>query len=97
MIWHGVDTTQGWKDIYTNGQISWTCCLFHYMSCVAQVKCDPGTINFALSVAQLPASLNLPGFLGCLELATLNNDVISLYNFKHIYNMDTSKSVPCAR
>ncbi|EPQ18620.1 Laminin subunit alpha-4 [Myotis brandtii] len=46
---------------------------------------------------KLPASLNLPGFLGCLELATLNNDVISLYNFKHIYNMDTSKSVPCAR
>uniref|UniRef100_G1SXN3 Laminin subunit alpha-4 n=1 Tax=Oryctolagus cuniculus TaxID=9986 RepID=G1SXN3_RABIT len=46
---------------------------------------------------KLPASLNLPGFSGCLELATLNNDVISLYNFKHIYNMDPSKSVPCAR
>ncbi|XP_059886415.1 laminin subunit alpha-4 [Delphinus delphis] len=46
---------------------------------------------------KLPASLNLPGFVGCLELATLNNDVISLYNFKHIYNMDPSKSVPCAR
>ncbi|ELW50124.1 Laminin subunit alpha-4 [Tupaia chinensis] len=46
---------------------------------------------------KLPASLNLPGFIGCLELATLNNEVISLYNFKHIYNMDPSKSVPCAR
>ncbi|KAM6180735.1 laminin subunit alpha-4 [Erethizon dorsatum] len=46
---------------------------------------------------KLPASLNLPGYVGCLELATLNNDVISLYNFKHIYNMDPSKSVPCAR
>ncbi|XP_064216839.1 laminin subunit alpha-4 isoform X3 [Aotus nancymaae] len=46
---------------------------------------------------KLPASLNLPGFIGCLELATLNNDVISLYNFKHIYNMDPSTSVPCAR
>ncbi|XP_030874033.1 laminin subunit alpha-4 [Leptonychotes weddellii] len=46
---------------------------------------------------KLPASLNLPGFVGCLELATLNSDVISLYNFKHIYNMDPSKSVPCAR
>uniref|UniRef100_A0A8I3WXD2 Laminin subunit alpha 4 n=1 Tax=Callithrix jacchus TaxID=9483 RepID=A0A8I3WXD2_CALJA len=46
---------------------------------------------------KLPASLNLPGFVGCLELATLNNDVISLYNFKHIYNMDPSTSVPCAR
>ncbi|XP_042526413.1 laminin subunit alpha-4 [Dipodomys spectabilis] len=46
---------------------------------------------------KLPPSLNLPGFAGCLELATLNNDVISLYNFKHIYHMDPSKSVPCAR
>ncbi|XP_058513125.1 laminin subunit alpha-4 isoform X2 [Ochotona princeps] len=46
---------------------------------------------------KLPASLNLPGFSGCLELATLNNDVISLYNFKHIYNMDPAKSTPCAR
>uniref|UniRef100_A0A250Y884 Laminin subunit alpha-4 n=1 Tax=Castor canadensis TaxID=51338 RepID=A0A250Y884_CASCN len=46
---------------------------------------------------KLPASLNLPGFVGCLELATLNNEVISLYNFKHIHNMDPSKSVPCAR
>ncbi|XP_055980995.1 laminin subunit alpha-4 isoform X1 [Sorex fumeus] len=46
---------------------------------------------------KLPSSLNLPGFTGCLELATLNNDVISLYNFKHIYDMDPSKSVPCAR
>lgn len=46
---------------------------------------------------KLPNSLNLPGFVGCLELATLNNDVISLYNFKHIYNMDPSTSVPCAR
>ncbi|XP_055472145.1 laminin subunit alpha-4 [Psammomys obesus] len=46
---------------------------------------------------KLPASLNLPGYSGCLELATLNNDVASLYNFKHIYNMDPTKSVPCAR
>lgn len=46
---------------------------------------------------KLPASLNLPGYSGCLELATLNNDVISLYNFKHIYHMDPSTSVPCAR
>lgn len=46
---------------------------------------------------KLPDSLNLPSYSGCLELATLNNDVISLYNFKHIYNMDPSKSVPCAR
>ncbi|NXP49680.1 LAMA4 protein, partial [Heliornis fulica] len=46
---------------------------------------------------KLPPSLNLPGFIGCLELATLNDDVISLYNFKHVYNIDTTTSPPCAR
>ncbi|XP_029451102.1 laminin subunit alpha-4 isoform X2 [Rhinatrema bivittatum] len=46
---------------------------------------------------QLPASLNLPGFQGCLELATLNDDVISLYNFRDIYNIDTVTVPPCAR
>ncbi|KFP73853.1 Laminin subunit alpha-4, partial [Apaloderma vittatum] len=46
---------------------------------------------------RLPPSLNLPGFIGCLELATLNDEVISLYNFKHVYNIDTTTSPPCAR
>ncbi|XP_013926524.1 PREDICTED: laminin subunit alpha-4 [Thamnophis sirtalis] len=44
---------------------------------------------------KLPPSLDLPGFIGCLELATLNDDVISLYNFKNIYNI--TKSIPCIR
>uniref|UniRef100_A0A8D0C9K3 Laminin subunit alpha-4 n=1 Tax=Salvator merianae TaxID=96440 RepID=A0A8D0C9K3_SALMN len=44
---------------------------------------------------KLPPSLDLPGFTGCLELATLNDDVISLYNFKNIYNI--TKAVPCVR
>nr|XP_056712346.1 laminin subunit alpha-4 [Euleptes europaea] len=44
---------------------------------------------------KLPPSLDLPGFIGCMELATLNDDVISLYNFKNVYNV--TKSVPCAR
>ncbi|KAL7987832.1 hypothetical protein Chor_006751 [Crotalus horridus] len=44
---------------------------------------------------KLPPSLDLPAFIGCLELATLNDDVISLYNFKNIYNI--TKSVPCIR
>ncbi|NXC53117.1 LAMA4 protein, partial [Aleadryas rufinucha] len=46
---------------------------------------------------KLPPSLNLPGFIGCLELATLNDNVISLYNFKQVYNIDTTTSPPCAR
>ncbi|CAH2252137.1 laminin subunit alpha-4 [Pelobates cultripes] len=46
---------------------------------------------------KLPASLNLPGFVGCLELASLNNDVISLYNFQNIYNINTVTAPPCVR
>uniref|UniRef100_A0A8B9T9I8 Laminin subunit alpha-4 n=1 Tax=Anas platyrhynchos TaxID=8839 RepID=A0A8B9T9I8_ANAPL len=46
---------------------------------------------------KLPPSLDLPGFIGCLELATLNDDVISLYNFRNVYNIDTTTSPPCAR
>lgn len=45
---------------------------------------------------KLPDSLNLPNFVGCIELATLNNDVISLYNFRHIYNTNTAET-PCPR
>ncbi|XP_053566849.1 laminin subunit alpha-4 [Bombina bombina] len=46
---------------------------------------------------KLPTSLTLPGFVGCLELSTLNNDVISLYNFWHIYNINTATAPPCVR
>ncbi|KAK1338098.1 hypothetical protein QTO34_001208 [Cnephaeus nilssonii] len=48
---------------------------------------------------KLQASCQLkPAWLPWLPgIGHFNNDVISLYNFKHIYNMDTSKSVPCAR
>ncbi|KAM5163419.1 laminin subunit alpha-4 [Mantella aurantiaca] len=46
---------------------------------------------------KLPASLNLPGFVGCLELAAVNDDVVSLYNFHHIYNINTATAPPCVR
>ncbi|XP_078398336.1 laminin subunit alpha-4 isoform X2 [Cetorhinus maximus] len=46
---------------------------------------------------QLPASLNIPGFVGCIELATLNDDIISLYNFKQIYKLNTTTNRPCTR
>ncbi|XP_041418919.1 laminin subunit alpha-4 isoform X2 [Xenopus laevis] len=62
---------------------------------------DPASMVFYVggvpSGFQLPASLNLPGFVGCLELATVNDDVVSLYNFKNIYNMNTVTAPPCAR
>lgn len=46
---------------------------------------------------QLPGSLNLPGFVGCIEMATLNGDITSLFNFKHIYNLNTTVQRPCTR
>ncbi|XP_043917839.1 laminin subunit alpha-4 [Protopterus annectens] len=46
---------------------------------------------------KLPGSLNLSNFVGCIELATLNDEVISLYNFRHIYNMNTTETPPRPR
>uniref|UniRef100_A0A8C9T2H0 Laminin, alpha 4 n=1 Tax=Scleropages formosus TaxID=113540 RepID=A0A8C9T2H0_SCLFO len=39
---------------------------------------------------RLPSALSLPPFVGCIELATLNNDVISLYNFKRTHKINTA-------
>ncbi|KAK1171888.1 hypothetical protein AOXY_G6820 [Acipenser oxyrinchus oxyrinchus] len=44
---------------------------------------------------RLPASLNLSPFIGCIELAALNKDVMSLYNFKNKYKINTAP--PCPR
>ncbi|MBN3288511.1 LAMA4 protein, partial [Polyodon spathula] len=46
---------------------------------------------------RLPASLNLSPFIGCIELAALNKDVMSLYNFKNKYKINTAASPPCPR
>uniref|UniRef100_A0A8B9L3L4 Laminin, alpha 4 n=1 Tax=Astyanax mexicanus TaxID=7994 RepID=A0A8B9L3L4_ASTMX len=46
---------------------------------------------------KLPPALSLAPFVGCIELATLNNDVISLYNFKKLHMMNVVTSVPCPR
>ncbi|KAG9493368.1 hypothetical protein GDO78_001336, partial [Eleutherodactylus coqui] len=46
---------------------------------------------------KLPDSLNLPSFVGCLELASVNDDVVSLYNFRNKYNINTVTSPPCRR
>ncbi|XP_054618199.1 laminin subunit alpha-4 isoform X2 [Dunckerocampus dactyliophorus] len=47
--------------------------------------------------AKLPPPLSLAPFVGCIELASLNNDVISLYNFKKTHQMDVIASTPCSR
>ncbi|KAG7257964.1 hypothetical protein CRUP_024774, partial [Coryphaenoides rupestris] len=45
----------------------------------------------------LPPPLSLAPFVGCIELASLNNDVISLYNFKETHNVDAVVTPPCPR
>ncbi|KAG9347438.1 hypothetical protein JZ751_005005 [Albula glossodonta] len=46
---------------------------------------------------RLPASLSLPPFVGCIEMGSVNSDVISLYNFKQTYKMDVTTASPCPR
>uniref|UniRef100_A0A8C1U5A7 Laminin, alpha 4 n=1 Tax=Cyprinus carpio TaxID=7962 RepID=A0A8C1U5A7_CYPCA len=46
---------------------------------------------------KLPPALSLAPFVGCIELETLNSDVISLYNFKQLHKMDVVESMPCPR
>uniref|UniRef100_UPI0037E8F82A laminin subunit alpha-4 n=1 Tax=Semicossyphus pulcher TaxID=241346 RepID=UPI0037E8F82A len=46
---------------------------------------------------RLPPPLSLAPFVGCIELGSLNNDVISLYNFKETHKMDVVTSSPCPR
>ncbi|KAK2856644.1 hypothetical protein Q5P01_005379 [Channa striata] len=45
----------------------------------------------------LPPPLSLAPFVGCIELASLNNDIISLYNFKETHKMNVTTSHPCPR
>ncbi|XP_041661405.1 laminin subunit alpha-4 [Cheilinus undulatus] len=46
---------------------------------------------------RLPPPLSLAPFVGCIELGSLNNDVISLYNFKETHELDVETSAPCPR
>ncbi|XP_051732085.1 laminin subunit alpha-4 [Ctenopharyngodon idella] len=46
---------------------------------------------------KIPPALSLAPFVGCIELETLNSDVISLYNFKQLHKMDVAASMPCPR
>ncbi|KAK7884079.1 hypothetical protein WMY93_027202 [Mugilogobius chulae] len=44
-----------------------------------------------------PEQLALPNFKGCIELDTLNEEVLSLYNFENIFNLNTTQEKPCGR
>nr|XP_046253250.1 laminin subunit alpha-5 isoform X2 [Scatophagus argus] len=44
-----------------------------------------------------PAPLVLPNFKGCIELDTLNEEVLSLYNFEKVFQLNTTEEKPCGR
>ncbi|XP_053704727.1 laminin subunit alpha-5 isoform X1 [Synchiropus splendidus] len=44
-----------------------------------------------------PSALALPNFKGCIELDTLNEEVLSLYNFENIFKLNTTEERPCGR
>ncbi|XP_019728323.1 laminin subunit alpha-5-like [Hippocampus comes] len=44
-----------------------------------------------------PPPLALPSFRGCMELDTLNEEVLSLYNFEEIFQVNTTQEKPCGR
>ncbi|MBZ3880868.1 Laminin subunit alpha-5, partial [Sciurus carolinensis] len=44
-----------------------------------------------------PAPLHFPGYRGCIEMDTLNEEVVSLYNFERTFLLNTAVDKPCAR
>ncbi|XP_044630418.2 laminin subunit alpha-3 isoform X1 [Equus asinus] len=46
---------------------------------------------------RLPSRLRFPPYKGCIELDDLNENVLSLYNFKKTFNLNTTEVEPCRR
>lgn len=46
---------------------------------------------------QPPEPLRFPRYRGCIEMDTLNQEVISLYNFEKVFHINTAVDKPCAR
>ncbi|CAM4653046.1 unnamed protein product [Caretta caretta] len=44
-----------------------------------------------------PGTLRYPSYRGCIEMDTLNEEVVSLYNFQRTFHLDTAADKPCAR
>ncbi|XP_022533328.2 laminin subunit alpha-5 isoform X2 [Astyanax mexicanus] len=44
-----------------------------------------------------PSAMQLPNFVGCIELESLNEEVISLYNFEQTFDVNTTTDMPCSR
>ncbi|XP_077634366.1 laminin subunit alpha-3 isoform X1 [Crocuta crocuta] len=62
---------------------------------------DPEDVVFYVggypSDFRLPARLRFPPYKGCIELDDLNENVLSLYNFKKTFNLNTTEVEPCRR
>nr|XP_033789765.1 laminin subunit alpha-3 [Geotrypetes seraphini] len=62
---------------------------------------DPSSVVFYVGGYPVdftpPPKLNYPHFEGCIELDDLNENVVSLYNFKRTFNLNTTEVEPCRR
>ncbi|XP_006835184.1 PREDICTED: laminin subunit alpha-3 [Chrysochloris asiatica] len=62
---------------------------------------DPDNVVFYVggypSDFRLPRRLKFPPYKGCIELDDLNENVLSLYNFKKTFNLNTTEVEPCRR
>lgn len=62
---------------------------------------DPENVVFYVggypSDFRLPSRIRFPPYKGCIELDDLNENVISLYNFKTAFNLNTTEVEPCRR
>ncbi|KAM6103707.1 LOW QUALITY PROTEIN: laminin subunit alpha-3 [Theristicus caerulescens] len=62
---------------------------------------DPSTVVFYVggypSDFKPPRKLDYPHYEGCIELDNLNEHIISLYNFKRTFNLNTTEVQPCRR
>ncbi|OXB53471.1 hypothetical protein ASZ78_007667, partial [Callipepla squamata] len=62
---------------------------------------DPSTVVFYVGGYppdfRPPRKLDYPRYEGCIELDNLNENIISLYNFKRTFNLNTTEVQPCRR
>ncbi|XP_009884960.1 PREDICTED: laminin subunit alpha-3 [Charadrius vociferus] len=62
---------------------------------------DPSTVVFYVGGYppdfRPPLKLEYPHYEGCIELDNLNEHIISLYNFKRTFNLNTTEVQPCRR
>uniref|UniRef100_A0A8C4VWY6 Laminin subunit alpha 3 n=1 Tax=Gopherus evgoodei TaxID=1825980 RepID=A0A8C4VWY6_9SAUR len=62
---------------------------------------DPNSVVFYVGGYPLdfqpPNALDYDHYQGCIELDNLNENVISLYNFKRTFNLNTTEMEPCSR